>query len=88
MNTNPFSIIDEAGISQAEFADLCEVTRCTVNLWVNGRMKPHRYLQPRVDAAKVLLRDAIDAGRLPLNISRRSSIRREALMAAIEAATV
>lgn len=36
MATLDFSVIEQAGLTQAEFAKLVNVTRVTVNHWVNG----------------------------------------------------
>lgn len=83
-NTNPFSIIEEAGLSQGEFAALCQVTRCTVNLWVNGKMKPHRYLLPQIETVSARLRKAVEAGALPLKAPSRGERRRQAVTEAIQ----
>lgn len=61
-----FDLIKRAGITQKEFGQLCGVSRATVNLWVTGRFKPHRYLGTRVQRALDSLSGAIDGGRLPL----------------------
>lgn len=79
-----FSILEKAGISQAEFADLCGVSRVTVNLWVKGKMQPHRYLRHTVARVTEDIQVALDAGRLPVDTPfRRVEKRKEALSAAL-----
>lgn len=63
-----FSLIKQAGMTQAEFGAILPrpVGRATVNLWVNGRMKPNRYIKD--DVAKTLgtIAQALSTGALPL----------------------
>lgn len=60
-----FKIIEKAGLTQREFGDICSVSRTTVNLWVNGRMKPHRYIQSRVKEKLEQVARAVENGKLP-----------------------
>lgn len=60
-----FDIIAKAKITQKDFADICGVSRITVNLWVGGKMQPHRFLQPKVEAALAALEQAVSSGKLP-----------------------
>lgn len=61
-----FTIIKQAGITQHEFAQLCEVTRTTVNLWVSGINKPHKCVRRRVAMMAAALTRAVEAKLLPL----------------------
>ena len=64
MSTLDFSLIEKAGLTQGEFADLIGVTRVTVNLWVNGGT-PSPYLTKVCAARLAKLEAAIDAEYLP-----------------------
>ncbi len=61
-----FSAIHRAGLTQSEFADLCKVSRITVNLWVKGKMQPHRYNRDHVAMCIMATADAIKSRKLPL----------------------
>jgi transcriptional regulator with XRE-family HTH domain len=61
-----FSIIERAGLTQKEFADLGEVSRVTVNLWTSGKMNPHRYIKGGISELLGILNVAVDKGALPL----------------------
>ena len=64
MSKLDFSVIERAGLTQGEFADLIGVTRVTVNLWVNGGT-PSPYLTRVCDGMLNRLQEAIDAEYLP-----------------------
>lgn len=61
-----FSAIHTAGLTQSEFAELCEVTRVTVNLWVKGK-QPHRYHRDHVAMCILTVSNAVKARKLPLS---------------------
>ena len=61
-----FTIIKRAGLTQQEFAQLCEVTRTTVNLWVKGGSQPHKCVRRRVATLAAAMTRAVDAALLPL----------------------
>lgn len=65
-HTLDFSIIKRAGLTQAEFAQLCEVTRTTVNLWVKGSTQPHKCVRRRVATLTAAVTRAVEATLLPL----------------------
>ena len=68
MNVNPsFDVIAEAGMSQADFAKLVQVSRVTVNTWVTGKRAPHASLRARVVKALKLIAAEVAAGRLPID---------------------
>lgn len=60
-----FSVISRAGLTQSEFAAAVGVSRVTVNTWVRGKMKPHRYITKKVSEALAHLSACIEAGDLP-----------------------
>ena len=61
-----FSAIHRAGLTQSEFADICEVSRITVNLWVKGKMQPHRYNRDHVAMCILATSDAIKSRKLQI----------------------
>ena len=64
--TIDFTIIKSAGLTQQEFAQLCEVTRTTVNLWVKGGTQPHKCVRRRVATLAAAMSRAVEATLLPL----------------------
>jgi DNA-binding XRE family transcriptional regulator len=70
-----FEVIDQAGLTQAQFASLVDVSRVTVNTWIKGHYRPNQQMRGRVIKALDLLTEAVDAGRLPIN----ATIHRELL---------
>lgn len=64
MGTLDFSVIERAGLTQSEFAKLVNVTRVTVNHWVNGGT-PSNFLKRVVAGYLGDLQDAVDKGILP-----------------------
>lgn len=62
-----YSLIEKAGMTQAEFAELVGVTRTTVNHWVRGKMNPNRYLKAHVSSIMEGIAAAVTAGELPLS---------------------
>jgi transcriptional regulator with XRE-family HTH domain len=88
-----FSVIRRSGMTQAEFAALCGVSRVTANTWVRGKMRPHRYTKAKIVLLLDHLESAIKAGDLPLlngsanrDTQLRMAVRRAALRAKKEAA--
>ena len=64
-----FGLIRKSGLRQHEFATLCGVSRTTVNLWVTGKMKPHRLLQDTVNRVMVAIAKGVEDKRLPTKSS-------------------
>ena len=64
--SHDFTILQRAGITQAEYGAQAGVSRITVNLWVNGTHNPNIYLQPGVKRLNRALEAAVKAGALPL----------------------
>lgn len=78
-----FSAIHRAGLTQSEFADLCKVSRITVNLWVKGKMQPHRYNRDHVAMCIMATADAIKSRKLPLPSGLEGDRRIAALRSAL-----
>jgi transcriptional regulator with XRE-family HTH domain len=68
-----FNIIKQADLTQQQFADLCGVSRVTVNLWVSGKMNPHRLIAERVDHVMSTLTKLVESKELPSKSNLRSS---------------
>ena len=66
-----FHILELAGVTQSQFAELLGVTRVTVNTWVKGRFSPLPKTRSKVQAALAILSSAVDAGTLPVPIVDR-----------------
>lgn len=64
MSVLDFSVIERAGLTQSEFAKLVNVTRVTVNHWVNGGT-PSNFLKRVVAGYLTNLQTAIDKELLP-----------------------
>lgn len=60
-----FSVVNRAGLTQQEFAQLIGVGRLTVHFWMKGKRKPSRYLAKKVRKALALLAKAVDENKLP-----------------------
>jgi DNA-binding XRE family transcriptional regulator len=88
-----FTVIARGGMTQGEFAALCGISRVTTNLWVRGKMQPHRYTKAKIVLLLEYLESAIRFGDLPLSdsvasrdASLRAAVKRAALRAKKEAA--
>ena len=68
MATLDFSVIERAGLTQSEFAKLVNVTRVTVNHWVNGG-RPSNFLKNVVAGYLEDLQIAIDKELLPQQLT-------------------
>ncbi len=64
-----FGVIDQAGLTQSQFASLVDVSRVTVNTWVKGHYRPSIKLRGRVQRALDLIHGAVEDGKLPINAS-------------------
>ncbi len=91
--TTDFSAIERAGLTQVEFAKLVNVTRVTVNHWVNGGT-PTKFLRGVVDEYLRQLEAAIEQGLLPQGLkdlppnAGESERRREVIDEALNSVTV
>lgn len=79
-----FGIIAKAGMTQVEYSQLVGVSRVTANMWVRGKMRPHRLLADRIQSNLESIRAAIIGGKLPLSTSVPKHKRLDALREAIE----
>lgn len=61
-----FDLIERAGITQGQFAELAGVSRITVNTWVKGRYGPRADLRTRVVRLLGLITEALRTGALPV----------------------
>lgn len=68
-----FEIAKEARLQPHDLAKLLKVSRITVSMWFNGHSKPHRLLADRVEKLLDAIRQAVEAGELPVphDVSRR-----------------
>ena len=78
-----FTIVARAGLTQKEFATLTGVSRVTANLWVRGKMRPHRYLTTKAARVVSTLEKALVCATLPLSKEIKSPDRGAAILAAI-----
>lgn len=65
-----FSVAVASGLSQTELAKVLGVSRVTVNLWMNGKMKPHRYHADTIEQKLALLDKAVKANLIPKRTAR------------------
>lgn len=78
-----FDIIKQAGISQSLFAELCGVSRVTVNSWVKGHTKPHGLYERAVHDRLRTITQLVEAGHLPIHLSLRDPARNEKIKTAM-----
>ena len=81
-----FTIVTRAGLTQKEFALLSGVSRVTANLWVRGKMSPHRFIRARTAKVISTLEDAVAQGALPLPDTVESAARGAAIKQAFKQA--
>jgi transcriptional regulator with XRE-family HTH domain len=72
----------DSGLTQTELAHVLGVSRVTVNLWLNGKMKPHRYNAENIRERLELLQEALRRGLIPKPNPKRKP-RHEAIVAAL-----
>lgn len=80
-----FTVVARAGLTQREFAALVGVSRVTTNLWVSGKMNPHRLIRARAVSTVAVLEKAILNAKLPLPQSIKATERPAALACALRA---
>jgi transcriptional regulator with XRE-family HTH domain len=81
-----FSPLQDAGLTQLEFAALLGVSRVTVNLWVAGKMRPHQYIRSKVVLLLTAIRKATQHGFLPLPRPHAKDRRIELIKTALRSA--
>lgn len=80
------SVVLKAGLTQVEVADVLGVSRVTLNMWVRGKMRPHRLHVKDVEARLALLRRAVEQNLIPKKMRGKS--RSDAIAVAIEQASI
>jgi transcriptional regulator with XRE-family HTH domain len=80
------SVAINAGLSQSEIAKALGVSRVTVNLWINGKMKPHSLHADRLRSRVHLLNAAIHGNMIPPR-DRKRKPRHEAIAKVLEQLT-
>lgn len=70
MNPESFSVLEDAGLSQREFADLVGVSRVTVNNWTRGKQKPSNVITKLAQKQLAYITVAYRLGFLPGDIPR------------------
>lgn len=80
-----FDVVVKAGLSQTEFGALVGVGRVTVNLWMNGKTKPSKWVAERVTQTLEQLQRAVDAGTLPVKAGFRDAQRFAKIQDALDA---
>lgn len=77
-----FSEVKAFGLTQSELAKVLDVSRVTINLWANGKMKPHRLHAEAITGKIKALRLAVELGLIPKAV--RGKPRHDAIMLAIK----
>lgn len=80
-----FTIIKRAGMSQLEFATLVGVNRVTANLWVRGKMSPHRFISQKIAQVIEAMQSAIDHQELPISADTPKLKRMQLIRGAVKA---
>lgn len=70
MQAEDFDVLESAGVSQREFADLVGVSRVTVNNWTTGKQKPSNVVTKLAQRQLAYITVAYRLGWLPGNIPR------------------
>ena len=76
-----YTIIERAGLTQQEAADLLHIARVTLNLHINGKNKPMPTVALRTERVFALLERLVEAKKLPKQIALRDKAARAVLMA-------
>lgn len=74
-----FSIIERAGLTQTQYAELVGVTRVTVNFWVRAKVRPRDIVRSRIALANAALEKAVEAGELPVPADAHASLVKAAI---------
>lgn len=62
-----FTVVARAGLTQAEFAMIAGVSRVSANMWIRGKITPHKYSETKIESILVQLENAIKHKLLPLD---------------------
>lgn len=73
-----FDILKPAKVSVTDFAKIAGVSRVTVSQWVNGRMKPHRLHQSKIEKLISAIEQAVENKELPIpaGMEKTASLKR------------
>jgi transcriptional regulator with XRE-family HTH domain len=61
-----FKIVKKAQMTQAELANLCDVSRVTANKWMTGTSGVHALLQKKVALILAAIEMAVEEKKLPV----------------------
>lgn len=61
-----FESLKKANISVTAFAKVAGVSRVSVSQWVNGRMKPHKLHQAKINALMEAVDLGLEQGKFPI----------------------
>jgi DNA-binding XRE family transcriptional regulator len=81
-----FSVPIKAGLTQTELAKVLGVSRVTLNMWLHGKMKPHRLHAKDIESRMELVMRAINLNLIPPKPRRGS--RDAAIAVAVEKANI
>lgn len=62
-----FDVIKKAGLTQAQFGELLQVSRVAVNSWIHGGFGIHPMRRARVERLLKAMRQAVRDGKLPVD---------------------
>ncbi len=79
-----FTVIKRAGLTQLEFSLLTGVSRTTTNLWVSGKMAPHRYIKLKIGKVVEAIQSAIEMQELPVSTAVAPTQRQLAIKEAVK----
>lgn len=84
MSKLDFGVVRKAGIAVAHFARICGVSRVSATLYMANRVQPRGLYRERVSQRLQIIKDAMDAGRLPLPDSTPRDQKYKALVKALK----
>ncbi len=78
-----FKLIATADLRQHEFAALAGVSRVTTNLWVQGKMAPHRFIRTDIENLMAGIQAALESNQLPIAKSIPRHLRLQSIREAV-----
>jgi transcriptional regulator with XRE-family HTH domain len=79
-----FTVVARAGLTQKEFASLAGISRVTANMWIRGKMKPHRYIKAHAHRVINRLELAVQKLALPVPKQLKAGERTQAILVAFQ----
>lgn len=61
-----FDVLKKANITISDFAKVAGVSRVSVSQWVNGRMKPHKLHQAKINTLLDAVNLGLEQGKFPI----------------------